>query len=121
MPSAVRRAVSAEWEALKELRLAALRESPDAFGSTYEREARADEAAWRRWITDEGWDGGVATFVAEEQGRLLGMATAYRPDEQPGIMWMFAMLVRPEGRGRGIGRALVEAVVDTRGHSVRRS
>jgi ribosomal protein S18 acetylase RimI-like enzyme/SAM-dependent methyltransferase len=112
MPIEVRRAVPEEWEALKELRLAALRESPDAFSSTYEREARVDEAAWRGWITGEGWDGAVATFVAEEQGRVLGMATAYRPDDEPGTVWMFAMWVRPEHRGRGIGRALVEAVVD---------
>jgi ribosomal protein S18 acetylase RimI-like enzyme len=39
------------------------------------------------------------------------MATAYRPDDEPGTVWMFAMWVRPEGRGHGIGRALVEAVV----------
>jgi RimJ/RimL family protein N-acetyltransferase/SAM-dependent methyltransferase len=112
MPIAVRRAVPEEWEALKEVRLAALRESPDAFGSTYEREARADEATRRGWITGEGWDGAVATFVAEEAGRLLGMTTAHRPDAEPGTVWIFAMWVRPEYRGRGIGRTLVEAAVD---------
>ena len=111
MPIAVRRAVPEEWEALKEVRLAALRDSPDAFGSTHEHEARADAATWRGWITGEGWDGAVATFVAEEGARLLGMATAYRPDDEPGTVWMFAMWVRPERRGHGIGRALVEAVV----------
>jgi RimJ/RimL family protein N-acetyltransferase/SAM-dependent methyltransferase len=111
MPIAVRHAAPEEWEALKKLRLAALRESPDAFGSTYEHEARANEATWRGWITGEGWDGAVATFVAEEAGRLLGMATAYRPDDEPGTVWMFAMWVRPEHCGHGIGRALVEAVV----------
>jgi demethylmenaquinone methyltransferase/2-methoxy-6-polyprenyl-1,4-benzoquinol methylase len=112
MATAIRQAVPEEWEALKEVRLLALRETPDAFGSTHEREARADEATWRGWITGEGWDGAVATFVAEEEGRLLGMATAYRPDDQPGTLWLFATWVRPERRGRGIGRALVEAVVD---------
>lgn len=112
MPIAVRRAVPEEWEALKEVRLAALRDSPDAFGSTYEREARADESTWRGWITGEGWDGAVTTFVAEEEGRLFGMATAHRPDDEQATVWMFAMWVRSESRGRGIGRALVEAVVD---------
>jgi GNAT superfamily N-acetyltransferase/SAM-dependent methyltransferase len=112
MPMAVRRAVPDEWEALRELRLAALRESPDAFGSTFERDARADEATWRGWITGEGWDGPVVTFIAEEGGRPFGMATAYRPDDEPATVWLFAMWVRSEHRGRGIGRALVEAVVD---------
>ena len=111
MPIAVRRASPEEWQALKELRLAALRESPDAFGSSYEHEARANEATLRGWTTGEGWDGAVATFVAEEGARLLGMATAHRPNDEPGTVWMFAMWVRPEHRGHGIGRALVEAVV----------
>jgi len=106
----VRRARADEWEALREIRLAALADSPDAFGSTLAEERDADEARWRGWITGEGWAGDVATFIAEAPGPLLGMATGYRPDDRPTTGWLFAMWVRPERRGEGIGRHLVTAV-----------
>ena len=106
----VRRARTHEWEALREIRLAALTDSPDAFGSTLAEERDADEARWRGWITGEGWAGDVATFIAEAPGPLLGMATGYRPDDRPTTGWLFAMWVRPERRGEGIGRQLVTAI-----------
>jgi GNAT superfamily N-acetyltransferase len=106
----VRRARADEWQALREIRLAALADSPDAFGSTLAEERDADEARWRGWLTGEGWAGDVATFIAEAPGPLLGMATGYRPDDRPTTGWLFAMWVRPERRGEGIGRQLVTAV-----------
>jgi GNAT superfamily N-acetyltransferase len=106
----VRRARAEEWQALREIRLAALADSPDAFGSTLAEERDADEARWRGWLTGEGWAGDVATFIAEAPGPLLGMATGYRPDDRPTTGWLFAMWVRPERRGEGIGRQLVTAV-----------
>ena len=108
----VRRARADEWEALREIRLAALTDSPDAFGSTLEEERDADEARWRGWVTGEGWAGDVATFLADGPGPLLGMATGYRPDDRPTTGWLFAMWVRPDRRGEGIGRQLVAAVVE---------
>ena len=96
----VRRARADEWEALREIRLAALADSPDAFGSTLAEEREADEARWRGWITGEGWAGAVATFIADGPGPLLSMATG--PPRRPATTgWLFAMWVRPERRGEG--------------------
>jgi GNAT superfamily N-acetyltransferase len=106
----IRRAEAGGWEALRELRLAALADSPDAFGSTLEEERDADEAHWLSWITGERWGGPVATFVADDDGTLIGMATGHRPVDEPSVAWLFAMWVRPDRRGEGIGRRLVAAV-----------
>ncbi len=106
----VRRARADEWQALREIRLAALADSPDAFGSTLEEERDADEARWRGWVTGEGWAGDVAPFLADGSGPLIGLATGYRPDDRPTTGWLFAMWVRPDRRGEGIGRHLVAAV-----------
>ena len=47
----VRTATIEEWQVLRDIRLAALRDAPNAFGSTYARQAASAEADWRRWIS----------------------------------------------------------------------
>ena len=42
------------WQAMRDIRLAALRDAPDAFASTYEREAAFAEADWQRRIASRG-------------------------------------------------------------------
>jgi RimJ/RimL family protein N-acetyltransferase len=107
----IRRTQPDDWRPLRELRLAALEESPDSFGSTLEREREGDEAHWGGWITGEGWGGDVATFVADDEGRFVGMATGFDPGDEPGVVHLFGMWVRPERRREGIGRELVNAIV----------
>jgi len=107
----IRRARAEEWGALRDVRLSALADSPDAFGATLEHERGFDEARWRGWITGEGWSGDVATFVAAERGRFVGMATGFHPDDDPTIVHLFAMWVRPDRRRGGVGRKLVAAVL----------
>ena len=50
MQFAVRRAVSGDEAALRALRLQALSDSPEAFGSTYERELARTHEEWQRWL-----------------------------------------------------------------------
>jgi len=107
----VRRAEAEEWESLRDLRLAALVDSPDAFGSTLGEEREAAESRWLGWITGEGWSGDVATFVSGDGDGLVGMATGFQPTSEPEVVHLFAMWVRPDQRRRGLGRALVAAVV----------
>jgi RimJ/RimL family protein N-acetyltransferase len=107
----IRRAEPDDWHSLREVRLAALQESPGAFGSTLERERDADEEHWRGWASGEGWGGDVATFVADDEGGFVGMATGFDPEDEPGVVHLFGMWVRPERRREGIARELVERVV----------
>ena len=50
----VRATTMTDWQALREIRLQALRDAPDAFGSTYAREAAFGEDEWRRRATRDG-------------------------------------------------------------------
>jgi len=102
-----------EWRALRELRLRALADAPDAFGDTHERAATEPEATWRAWI-ERGWGSGPqVTLVAEEEGAWHGIVVGVLLDAEPGAAHaahLYAMWVDPARRGEGLGRALVEAV-----------
>jgi GNAT superfamily N-acetyltransferase len=99
----VRRCTQEEWEQLRELRLRALDEAPDSFGSTYEREARFDEAAWRERTAN--------CAIARCDGITAGLVGGIAADG--GAVELVAMWVEPEFRGRGVGDRLVDWVAAT--------
>jgi Cys-tRNA(Pro) deacylase len=94
-----------EWERWRELRLAALSDAPDAFGSNLAQWFDAPEQRWRDRL---GWRS-AANFVAALDGQDVGMASGIESDD-PGLAELISMWVAPTGRGRGVGDALLEAV-----------
>ena len=105
----VLRAEPDDWQHVRDVRLAALLDSPDAFGSTHAEESERGEEEWRAWTT--GWSGAAdqALFAAEEEG-WVGIALGVRWQEEPEAVHLYAMWVDPSSRRRGVGRALVEPI-----------
>jgi RimJ/RimL family protein N-acetyltransferase len=99
-----------QWEALRDLRLRALTDAPDAFGATLAESVDRPEPYWRGWILGEGWDGTVRTWVADDRGRLRGMAVGARFDADGSALSLFGMWVEPELRGTTIAARLVGMV-----------
>lgn len=89
---------------MRDTRLAALREAPDAFASSYEREAAYTEQRWRSWTQVSG--NGVM-YLAEVSGlpEIAGIAGVLVTG---GAADLIAMWVRPVARGRKVGEALIE-------------
>jgi ribosomal protein S18 acetylase RimI-like enzyme len=102
----VREVTSNDWETLRDVRLTALRDAPDAFGSTYAREAAFTEQQWRGRISDD-----KVTYFAylPDNPEPAGLAGAYVAD---GVANVVSMWVRPSARGNGIGEALIGATAD---------
>ena len=105
----VREITADDWELMRDVRLAALAESPSAFGSSYAREVAFTEEQWRGRISERS----VTFFVQEEPAgpasagkEPAGLAGVYVED---GAANLVSMWVRPAARGLGAGRALVEA------------
>jgi GNAT superfamily N-acetyltransferase len=101
----VRRAALGDEAILRELRLEALCEAPDAFGSTYEKEVARTTADWRRWMSP-----GV-TFILYEPAGARGMVAGVRDETDPAVVHLMAMWVHPQIRGSGGANELVAAVV----------
>jgi GNAT superfamily N-acetyltransferase len=93
------------------VRLSALEESPGAFGSTYAREIRFTQDEWlaraARWNGDLG-----IGYLAMEDGSGCGIAGGLLDANDPTRVQLVSMWTAHTHRQRGVGRLLVNAVID---------
>jgi GNAT superfamily N-acetyltransferase len=110
-PPQIRRIRANEWSELRSMRLAALRDAPLAFGSTYEREIAFTPDRWRRWAAEAAT--GTEYIAVAVDGRLwLAMARGSADADDPTSAFVTAVYVAPEWRTHGLGRAVSAAVID---------
>lgn len=96
-----------DWPLWRQLRLAALAEAPEAFGSTLAAwSGQADrEDRWRDRLSIPG----ARDVVVLLDGSPAGMASGV-PTEDAAVVELISMWVSPDARGRGVGDRLVEAI-----------
>jgi len=95
---------------LKQVRLAALRDAPSAFGSTHAAEANRPDAEWVQRAVAGSQGSDRATFFAQLDEELVGLVGGYREDPSSSIVELVSMWVAPHVRNHGVGAALVDAV-----------
>ncbi len=102
----VRRLQPDEWERYRDIRLRALAESPEAFGSTHAREMQFAEQTWRERLSANCC---VVAFTAAAGlvENAVGLAGGYVDDGGPELV---SMWVAPEARGQRVADALITAV-----------
>lgn len=97
------------WHDYRAVRLEALRHEPAAFSTSAADAAMTPEREWRRRLSDPA----MAYRFAEYQGRLVALAGVRRADiGERDIAVVVSVYVAAEWRGRGIGRRLVETVLE---------
>jgi ribosomal protein S18 acetylase RimI-like enzyme len=105
-----------DWQQYRDIRLAALREAPEAFVATREQEEALDEKMWRERLRR------TRRLVAERDGSPLGVVSLGQAEEPyAGAGELFGLWVAPEARGTGVAWKLVEAgaaqaLLDGRSH-----
>jgi ribosomal protein S18 acetylase RimI-like enzyme len=104
----VRRIGLDDWPLWRKLRLQALEEAPYAFSSRLaDWQGQGDtETRWRGRVSDV-----PLNIVAEWQETAAGMASGTAPNPD-GSVELISMWVAPFARGRGVGDALVNAVIE---------
>jgi ribosomal protein S18 acetylase RimI-like enzyme len=101
------RLTTEDWLIWRSLRLQALTEAPYAYSSKLaDWQGEGDlETRWRDRLASVPFN-----LLAVLNQFPVGMVSASEPDGD-GIVELFSLWVAPMGRGRGVGNALVEAVV----------
>jgi ribosomal protein S18 acetylase RimI-like enzyme len=98
--SEVRRLEPDDWEAFRDIRLRALADSPDAFGSTRERERAYTEDDWRQRLS-----GPVAVVEDPEPVAVGGVFL------NADVPHVWGMWTDPAHRGRGHARQILDEVL----------
>ena len=103
----IRRLNPGEGNLYKEARLESLRESPEAFASTYDDALSRDMDSWCAQADSSaaGWH--RATYIIKGS-KPLGLAAIYRDDEFPSEGELIQMWVAPELRGVGTAEKLLD-------------
>lgn len=100
-----------EWRTYRDLRLRALADSPDAFGSTLAAEESRPDTEWSSRLesaADSRWN---LPLFAESGGEPVGLAWGRIERSSPDVANLYQMWVAADYRGRGIGQMLLEAVI----------
>jgi ribosomal protein S18 acetylase RimI-like enzyme len=104
----VRQAQAADWQALRQLRLRALADAPEAFASTLEVEAAFPDEVWQQRV-----QGGSASasLIAHQGGVDVGLARIFAEPNTPGRTHLVSLWVDPRYRRRGVAQSLVHRAV----------
>lgn len=100
----IRMAVPGEEELLRSLRIQALTDKPDAFGSTVAREHNRSSENLRGWMTN-----GVV-YMLLARGKARGLVAGVPVDDDERGVYLVSMWIHTKLRGKGHGDALVEAI-----------
>ena len=103
----------------KAVRLRALRDAPHAFGSTYAKEFLLTDSDWIKRV--ERWNGeSGAGFLAMDEDTACGIAGSFLDQNDATRAHLISLWTAPTHRRRGVGRLLVNGVLDwARGRSAR--
>lgn len=109
---AIRRIRPQDAEAWREVRLRALLDAPDAFGSTHAETLARPPGYWSDRAARSATGSATAIFLADGGNGLLGLVGGNCPPGQSEVRELISMWVAPAARGTGLAERLVAEVVD---------
>lgn len=100
----------ADWLTYKSVRLASLKDAPDSFGSTYERESALSQSEWESRLDPSGLAKNSHPLIAEFRKDPIGIAWGLVRDTDSKVAHVYQMWVSPDARGKGIAKALLDRI-----------
>jgi len=110
-PPTVRRFAAHEWRAYRAPRLRALRDSPDAFGSTLAREEAFPDDEWVQRLAKGAASPMDFPLIAEDDSRPVGLAWVRIDPVNAAVAELYQVWDDPVYRRRGVGRLVIDSAL----------
>jgi ribosomal protein S18 acetylase RimI-like enzyme len=94
------------WEELKIIRLASLKDSPEAFAVRFETASNYSEADWRKRSSGKE---GATFFIKKLENQPVGIISGIQRDDDYELV---SLWVSPEQRSNGIAKCLIEKIIE---------
>ena len=111
----IRRLTVGEATLYREIRLRALKESPEAFTTTYESAFNRDPESWAAQADGSAEGSDRATFVALADGPI-GLAALYRDPDYPFRGELIQVWVSADHRGSSVAAELLDHIFEWASH-----
>ena len=95
---------------LRDLRLRAIADAPDAFGQPLEEARRQPQREWDRNARQSSHGNSRTWLIAESESRTVGLVQGRK--RRPRTLLLFSMWVDPRDRRLGVGRDLIDRLED---------
>lgn len=106
LPATVVRVTSENWRTYRDVRLAALLDTPRAFANTYAVSAAYPDSSWLARLTS------MKTWLALDADRPVGTVSIWHSADQPDDeIYLIGMWVSASARGHGVGDLLVSTAL----------
>ncbi len=104
-----------DWKKYKKIRLEALKINPEAFLNSYADVLKYPDQKWQEDLRKSAKKDGTFYLFAFDKDKIVGMNGAHwRNDKKTisHIIEVFGVFVTPAYRGQGIGKKLMEGVIN---------
>lgn len=100
-----------EWQSYRDIRLRALQDAPDAFGSTHDIERERPDDLWASRLRAASTSGTDLPLFAIVGDTLCGLAWCKISEADASVAHLYQMWVAPGARGQGAGGALLDEAI----------
>lgn len=107
----IRQLVEEDWRIYREIRLRSLKQDPDSFCSTYDREVGRTDVQWVERLRLDARTKFSLPLVALLDSEFVGLACGIVHSDEDDVAYLYQMWVTPEARGSGIGRRLLIEII----------
>ncbi len=110
----IRKLTADDAAAFRELRVEMCAAHPEAFGQTPEEVVETAEEKYLEWMAPNDIFPEKFVLAAFDNDHLIGTVGFRREDsvKERHRAWIWSVYVRPEGRGKGISKKLMQMVID---------